>query len=51
MALMTHKVLKKWEKFFINQKIAEGDKVGLLALHLLGEAQLWFGSDRTRRAN
>lgn len=32
--------LQSCDKFYINQKIAEGDKVGLLSFHLKGEAQL-----------
>ena len=34
--------LYRCEQFFLNQKTSEGDKVGLAAFHMVGEAQLWF---------
>ncbi|KAG6522290.1 hypothetical protein ZIOFF_019428 [Zingiber officinale] len=34
--------VKRCEKFFTNQRTTEADKVGLVAFHMVGEAQLWF---------
>ncbi|KAL8140348.1 hypothetical protein V2J09_006369 [Rumex salicifolius] len=43
--------LKRCEKFFANQRTAEGDKVHLAAFHLLDEAQLWFDQVEKEEAN
>lgn len=34
--------LHRYEKFFTNQHTSERDKVGLTALHMLSETQLWY---------
>ena len=34
--------LRRCEQFFGNQQTPKGEKVGLAAFHLMGEAQLWF---------